>query len=370
MIQNKISYGLRFSWMNLLSKKARLKALELLTKTKFSTKPIDFSNSLSSFKNVLVILSENPHQILIAQKALIAIKEHRKDITLEVLAERSCKNLIKSNSFIDGGIFYNRQDFLYNNPSFCEMIEEIKGRKYDACFVFDTDADPLKLYTAATTNAPIKIGFSNINAYPFLNLQINQKNRHIYEGDAIESLLKSIGINILENKLQWQISPSTQKDAEMILLDSGYKSNHKLICIDLSKHFGKKPFSLEKTNTIIEALSELDKCEILVLTAPESEKSEDEPTLNTKHTVTIPSDNISLAAAFMQKCDLVIAANNLFYHLGVIFDKPALGLFSKKEASRWASVNNLHDYLTADKYQNIKAEDIIEKSKELFSKLK
>jgi len=79
-----------------------------------------------------------------------------------------------------------------------------------------------------------------------------------------------------------------------------------------------------------------------------------------KHLIPISEDNISFAAAFIFKCELIISLNNLVYQLAVLMNQRVIGLFENMEMKRWAlQEDNRFEVISEKKLKNISIEKII-----------
>ena len=104
----------------------------------------------------------------------------------EVIAEAGNRDIIKSNPYVDCGIFFSVREFYYDHPAFNELMYTVKNKAYDACFLFNQHVTPLNLLLAGVTGAPLRVSFAGRSLMPFINVGIRPKKETVYEGDKYE----------------------------------------------------------------------------------------------------------------------------------------------------------------------------------------
>ncbi len=364
--KNKIAFGLKFFWLNWLKQDRQTRALNFLNKTYLLHKTISYNDYILKFRKTLLILPEKPYEVMLVQKCIVALKEHRPDMIVDVIAESTNKDIIKSNPYIDNGIFYAAGEFYYNHPAFSELLVVIKDNAYDACFLMKESAGPLDLLLAAATKAILRIGFTGNNVSPFINLSIRPKSGTVYEGDKYEALLKTMGVRMARSKPRWDIPKTTEKDVEGVLVEAGYKIEQSLIGLNVSPSIYGRTFPASTIKEIILELSKKGNAEIILFysSRKESDIVKELEELK-KNIVPIPEDQISFAAAFVYKCDILISLNNLIYQLAVMLNRPVIGLFESEENARWA----LHqeNNVTAERLKGISVEEIVAKADKMLN---
>ena len=362
--KTKIAYGFKYFWLNLLGQERQVRVLNFLNKTYALRKTITFNCFIRDFKRVLVILPEKPYEVLLTQRCIAALKEHKADMIVDVIAESTNKDIIKSNPYVDGGIFYSASEFFYNHPAFKELLAVIRDKSYDACFLMKDEVNPLDLLLSAMSMAPLRIGFTGKNVSPFINLSIRPKQGTVYEGDKYEALFKTIGVRMSRSKLRWNIPKATEKDVEGVLVEAGYKIEQPLIGLNISSSINGRTLPASAIKSLIQELSKLGNAEIILFYSSQKESSlMKELEGLKKNIVPIPEDQVSFAAAFVYKCDIIISLNNLIYQLAIMLNRPVIGLFEENENQRWALVQeNKFEVVIAPRLKNIDTAEITAKA--------
>ena len=365
----KIACGLKYFWMNFLGPNTRVRVLRWLSRADGLRTTVYFNRAVSDFRRVLLILPERPFELLLVQKSIVALKQHRENMVVEVIAETGGKDIIRSNPYIDGGVFYRASEFYYNHPSFRELLYTLKGRRYDACFLFNRDKNPLHLFLMAHSGATLRVGFTDGDYSPFINLSIRPRNEAVYEGDQYESMFRTLGVKITRSRLKWNIAKNTEKDVEALLVQAGYKIERPLIGIDVSPSMNGREFPPDLLKGLIGEVTGMNNAEIILFHS----RGRDGNTIKNlsffnRNVVNIPEDKISFASAFVCRCDLIIALNNLIYQLAVMMDRPVVGLFENAEVRRWARVEEgRFESVCADKLKAIDLKEILEKAGKILA---
>lgn len=367
--KSKIALGIKYFWLNWLSRDSQVNALRFLNKATVQRKTVSFNNYVHSFKKVLLILPEAPYEVILAQRAIMALKEHRPDMKVDVVAEAVNKDVIKSNPYIDQGIFYSNSEFFYNHPAFKELVTVIRENRYDACFLMQEEPGPLELFLAASSECMLRIGFADKNISPFINLSIRPKEGTEYVGDKYEALLKTLGIKLAKSKPKWDIPKATEKDVEGVLVEAGYRIEQSLIGLNVSSSILGRTLPASAVKELIAELSKIGNAEILLFYS-----SREETTLIKeleglkKNIIPIPEDQISFAAAFVYKCDIIISLNNIIYQLAVMLGRPVIGVFEENENKRWALCqSNKYEVVSAPRVKEINILEITEKAAKMLA---
>jgi ADP-heptose:LPS heptosyltransferase len=335
--KNRIAVGLRYFWLNWLGRAARQRALAFLSRADTHRKTLQFNTHIRNFRRVLLILPENPCEVVLTQKCIIALKALRRNMEIDVIAESANRDLIKSNPYVDRGTFYGAGELLYNHSAFRQLTAAISGRAYDICFLFCRSDNPLFLVLAVQSGAPLRVGFAGPGVSPFINVSVRPSDASVYEGDRAESLIRPLGVKISKSRMQWNISKNAEKDVEGVLAQAGYRAGRPLAGVDLSPSRGHRPFPAGLARELFSGLSKAAGAELVPFyLAGNGRASAPEINGPGKDTVSISQNNVSFAAAFVHRCDLVICLNGLVYQLAVMLRRPVIGLFESAETRRWA----------------------------------
>ncbi|MFH0920262.1 MAG: hypothetical protein V1913_07850 [Fibrobacterota bacterium] len=359
--RKKVAAGLKYFWLNYLGRELQGKAFRFLTRAASLGQSISFNEHIRDFRRVLVLLPDNPYEILLTQKSLIALKDHHPDMTLDVIAESVNRDVVKSNPCIDNGYFYSKHEYLYNHISYRELIRTLKERNYQACFIFKQDVSPLDLIVAAQSGAPLRVGFAGGDAAPFLNLTVRPRKDIEYEGDKYESLVRTLGVRTNRSRLKWDIAKTTERDVEGLLVEAGYRIDQPLIGLNISPGISGRSLPPDLIIRLAMELRKNSNAEIILFHsgAREAADVKELEELN-RHVVPISEDKISFAAAFVYKCDLIVSLNNLIYQLAIILDRPVVGLFENLEHRRWALFQaGKAEIVNAARLRNLRAEDVL-----------
>jgi ADP-heptose:LPS heptosyltransferase len=366
--EEKIATGLKYFWMNYLGQDLQIRVLNFLNKTSRLRKSVSFNNYIATFKRALIILPEKPYEVILAQKCIVALKEHRPGMIVDVIAEATNKDIIKSNPYIDSAIFYSAQEFYYDHPAFKELLSVIQEKSYEACFLLKANVRPLDLLMTATSMATLRIGFTGKNISPFINLSVRPKPETLYEGDKYEALLKALGVKLLRSRIKWNIPKSTEKDVEGVLVEAGYKIEQPLIGLNISPSIGERSLPVSLLKALILELSKLSDAEIVLFYSSQKDAQINRELEGLKkNIVPILESQVSFAAAFVYKCDILISLNNLIYQLAVMLNRPVIGLFESAERDRWASCQEARfETVTGQALSGLSVEEISAKAKAIL----
>lgn len=361
--RQKIAKGLTYLWLNLLSRRAQLKFLAIFARTNTLRKSISFGEHLDGFRHAVVILPTDPLEVLLTQRCLVALKEHRPDMKVEVIAEARSKEIVESNPYLDGGLYYAAKDFYFNCVEFKALVASVKERSWDACFLMNRGENPLHCLLAVHTRAPLRAGFAEDELFPFINLAIRPKKETVHEADRYGVLLKTLGIKFSKSRIAWQIPKNAKKDLEGLLANSGYDFNGKLIAIDAGPSLSGRALPPALIKYLIENLKESAGLSLVVVASADPGKgTERDLKIGESSILPLYKESPSVAAALVERCDAVVAPNTLLYQFSVLMNKPVVGLFEENEAQQWAGDCKDHSEVMIEKrFKDIEPAKVCEK---------
>ncbi|OGC64427.1 hypothetical protein A2274_02615 [candidate division WWE3 bacterium RIFOXYA12_FULL_43_11] len=220
----------------------------------------------------------------------------------------------------------------------------------------------------ANSGAPLRVAFTGSDAAPFVNLAVRPRKETEYEGDRYESLLRTLGVKVGSARLRWNIARSSEKDVEALLIQFGLRIDRPLIGIDVSPSVYDKGFPPELLKGLIDTLVAEDRAEIILFYSREQDREQMKSfSFLNRAIVPIPEDKISFATAFINKCSLIIALNNLVYQLGIMLGRPTVGLFENAESRQWICVApGKFESVCAPRLKNLSLEEILSRVKSLM----
>ncbi|MFP4520736.1 MAG: glycosyltransferase family 9 protein [Fibrobacterota bacterium] len=337
MAKEKLTDNYKYFWVNYLPTRWKLKASSFFSRARPVTDEIEFNSAFENVRKIVVILPRDQNLIILLQRAIIAVKEHFNRSLLEVVAPASSKDLLQSNPYIDGGIFYNEEDLFIFNPRFRELCQNLKEREFDTCIIMNREFNIQHLILASFSGAFLRIGLESASEFPYINLSIKHDPCITYEGEKNNSVLRSLGISVLKGKMDWKIPKTFTRDVENLLRGSGYSENKPPVVLNTAASISGDFFPPEIVNRLVSLLFSKTGRKTVLFTSLEDRERVFGNLSDEGREAVVPfeCDSYGIAAAMMKKGAVFITLNNPYYQLAMLLGVPAVSIFPETQLEKW-----------------------------------
>jgi len=305
--------------------KSRTKSLlTFYFRKKFRKHNFSFPVSVTSIKDILVILPEQPLEILHQLKNLMSLVSTFRNAKITVFCLDSSVSYVKLIPDINI-VEYQKCDI----DGFSSQLSNFTGQLrdvFDICILLDRKPQLSILSLVGSTNASIRAGYHEAGEYPFLNLRTRASDAERYLTDKNCSVAALFGKQT-EN-LKISVAKKTLDEIDSHLREMHISSEHGLLGIDAA--FFLNTFGKEWTERFIQNLQNKCRCTIYGFLNEEPSLHQSEFFKNLKIPF-IVENSASKIAALVFRSNLVIAGNTIFYGLAATLDIPAIGFFKSNE---------------------------------------
>ena len=319
-----------------LNKKTLQAMVKFTVKKKCDAYAIDIPDDLSSSKNILFILPEDPIETLHQCINIISIitffnSIHRSNIIF--LCEEKITPYITHIQGVKRVIEYDKKDiYLFSN--IIKHIQKQLLKEYiDLCLLLEREPNIGILSIIGNIQAKVRVTYADVGEFPFFNFRIKISKEHQYLTDQNCIMAEMLGAKRQSN-LHWSVSND-------MLNEIGLKFNELLIPemtwlggIDIL--FFYKNFGFQFTDKLIEKVRSQFSENWFLYTEyiPDNSYS---IWLKKKQMPVITDITPSCQAALLTKIDLFITGKTPLFELANLLQKPVIGLFKKKEILRYCS---------------------------------
>lgn len=327
-------YGLASRvFFNILGKTRSKTFLSYFYDRKFKKHTFSFPIDNSSIKEVLIILPDKKIEMLYQLKNLLSIISLFKNAIITVFCEKAVSSFVKMvlNEKI---VEFNKSSILEFGTELMAYNEKFKNA-FDICILLDRSPDLSILSLVAATNALIRAGYEGAGEYPFLNLKTRSSQNDRYISDKNCLMTELFGGNCLP--LRISIPKKSLEEIDYLLKESHIDSNQGLVGIDalfFLKQFGDNWF-----NNFLKQLFQVYNGNLYfyVSDLPTSTES---AWFTNQEIPTFIELTPSKIAALIQRTDLVISGNTVFYGIATLVNMPAIGFFREDEIGNYCPNTN------------------------------
>ena len=340
MANRKLTNNFKYFYVNYLPDRLQRKAVRFFYGIKAESEELEYNCALDSTRNILIILPDSLHEIVLLRKYIISVKEHFEDSVIDVVAPYYAKDIIQSNPYIDGGMFFKHDDIQLFSNDFNELRDTIQNREYDTCFLMEKKLDLLKLVLAASSKAALRIGYKSAASYPFLNFSVIHSPSIKYEGSKNESLLRAIGIKIPRGEVKWAISKAFERDVVNILEQGGYSKKKPLVGINYNPCVNGEYINGETLKCLLIDIEKICQQKSVLFFDPDQEEylRNTIPAEELKKVILFKCESVGLSNAMMKKCDAFITTNNTLYQFAPLLGINTVAIFPKDQIDQWANL--------------------------------
>lgn len=304
----------------------RTKALlGFMLKKKISSFSVSFPIDVPSTKDILIILPEDPLQVLYQLRSVITLTQIFKHAGITLLCEKSAAPYAKMLPGLNV-IEYDSEDCNNFASEFRSLTQELKGNP-DICFLLEKNPNPAMLYLTCVTAAPIRVGYYGAGNYPFLNLHFRPNDGKRYLPEINNSLVTLFGESH-NKRVRWSVARKTIEEIDQLIKESRVPKNSKIIGLEplwFIRNFGES-----WTEELIGMIRPLCNGSLYIYT--EGEPRDNEIQWLKQQDLPVFSQLSALrTAALVSRSELVITGNTVLYALAGLLDKPAIGLFDENE---------------------------------------
>ena len=288
-------------------------------------------------RKILCIKPRGIGDIVLSTIVLDNLKAHFPFARIDYLTENFAKQTLNNNPLINKVIGFSKKDFIL------KVVRMLRKEKYD--IVIDLWSNPRSAQITFLSGAKYRVGYAyRGRKYAYNILGTSDKGNHHSAEHNLE-LLSALGVKILSKKIHYYIGKAEEKIAEEFF-EENFPSGKIIFGILPSGGWDSKRCDKEKWVDICKGMISNFDCKILIIWGPGDEmdaqfikeKLQDECVL-------APKTKLKQLAAFISKCDLVIANDSGPMHISAALGVPTLGIFGPTNPKAHGPYSPNSDYI-------------------------
>lgn len=363
----KFSGRARRVFFNLMGASRSKAFLSHIFRKRFKKNYFSFPVTVSSIKEILIIVPKQQLEILYQLKNLLSIASTFKNSQITVFCVETASSFVKLIPDISV-VEYPEEETNGFATQFIDFIPQFKNR-FDICILLDRIPDLSILSLIGSTNAPIRAGYEEAGGYPFLNLKARASSSNLYLPDKNCVMATLFGMQ--SEPLKMGVARKSLEEMDHLLKEIHISHDHGLVGIDALFFLGR--FGEQWFEMFLNRLHQ--NCNSSFYLYLDKEPSSQQLSwLKNRRITCITELSAPRIAALVHLSDLVIAGNTIFYGLAAVLNKSAIGFFRENEMDAYCpNTNKLKGYSykdAPDEQSIIKVIDLIIKNAVKKNKVK
>jgi len=309
----------------ILGQKHSINLLGRILKKRVDSLTVSFPIKVDSIKEILIILPEDPLQVLYQLRNVITLTQIFRHSEICILCEHNASSYVKMIPGLNI-IEYDSEECRSFSQDFISLSQEFKHR-IDICFLLEKNPLPALLYLTVITGAPIRLGYYGAGSYPFLNLRFRPDNNKKYLPEINNTLTTLFGIS-QSKRVRWSVARKTIEEIDQLIKESKINRSEKIFGLDPLWFYRK--FGASWTEKLIKSICSING-NVLYLYTDEEPEDDELAWLSEQKLPVFSNLSAQRTAALLTKSELIITGNTILYALAGLLEKPAIGLFEDQE---------------------------------------
>lgn len=260
------------------------------------------------------------------------IKKIYPNIQIDVVTDRSLKNLLELNKNIDNYYLFDRKRI----QEWRRITKILKEKKYDVLIDSTEGLKYKQFYLLNRVNAKINVGY-NKNGYRIYNKNIKRDNS-LKMVEIYRLMVESLNIKIENIKYDVPISESSEKNVRKFLNENGVKE--KIIALNFFGASKRRKINEKNAIIIIKKLNKIYKgYKIIILDSP-NDREVIYNILQNKYIENVlffeNSKTILDSISIIKNSDLVISVDTAILHIAEGLEKRIIAFYGPKvNKNKW-----------------------------------
>lgn len=283
---------------------------------------------MKTFKNILVIQTAFPGDIVLTTPLFKAVKKRFPDSRLSVLTTPPGHDLLKEVKEVDALIPYDKKGKDKGILPYVRLIKRLRSLNFDLCIVPHRSARTAIL--ALTAGIAERIGYVQ-SSLSFIYTKKVRRDTERHEVDRILSLLAPLGVNVEDEERQPCLGLSRQSSEAMAgrLTALGISSDDLLIGVAPGSVWDTKRWTAKGYAAVIDGLIETYHAKVLLLGAPSDREAADKVLSICRHETIdlVGRTTLQELIAAIDRCRLFIGNDSAPGHIASARKVPVISIF-------------------------------------------
>lgn len=294
-----------------------------------STNEIEFSK----INKILIVQFRPFGDVLLATSYLEALKNKFPKADIDFLLKKPYQEILDKNPYLSEVIsFIDEQGLSYFLGRF-KLLFHIRRKKYD--LVIDQQSGTGSAQVILFSGAKYRLGWRNNRWKMIYNLK-SMKGPIRYRASQNFDMLSPLGIKERPYELFYNIRQESKAYIQG-WLKKDHLQKKEIICMSPGSPRVKKKWRIGHYVKLVDLIMDKTSYTVVILWAPnELEDAQKILSETNRKPILAPTTNFNQAAAFLEKCKLLICNDGGINHLAVAVKTPSLAIFGNTSYEIWS----------------------------------
>jgi len=315
--------------------------------------PLDIFYELKSAQRVLIVPSDRVGGLFLGAPVTKVVRQFYPNAHIGLLvgeAQVGIGNLVPD---VDEVVTVEFDRPLWTG-AFRKAEEELQRKKFDLLICLGFDCSFRLAQLCRGSGAKLRVGFARDGTDLFI-VEVVSRNREIYEELQYRSLLSAIGIQG-DSEFRWSLVDENGEKIREHYLGQGGSSL--IVALDMNRGEGKG-LTKRQFDDIVNIVVKRGARALLFFSLAEKKIVNYLKEKYGDQVIPCSGDDLLVAAALVQRSQVLIAANTEILHLAVSLKAPVIGLFGENPARWIAAGNRLVQCLHFENFRAISLAEIV-----------
>ncbi|MBD3290492.1 hypothetical protein GF337_16935 [candidate division KSB1 bacterium] len=288
---------------------------------------------LENIHKILIMQFKPYGDVLLTTSYLKALSERFPDAQIDFLVFESYHHILEKNPYIDNVIVLPKKKKLGYLTERIKLFYKINRRIYD--LIIDQQNNTGSFEVLLFSGARYRLGWYNAKARMLYNIKARRGNTR-YSASKKFDLLKPLGIEEQPYKLHYHIREESRQYIDDWLQQENL-SGKPIICISPGSPVASKKWDLKNYARLADLILQNTDFPVVLLWGPREYQDVQTVAGNMQEQpVLAPPTDFNQAAAFLERCALLICNDGGLNHLSVATETPALAIFGRTTTKNWS----------------------------------
>ena len=291
------------------------------------------TEQLQNINKILIIQFKPYGDVLLTTSYLKALREKFPKAQIDFLVFESYDHILDENPYLSNVVVLPKKRKLGYIIERVKLFYKINKRNYD--LIIDQQNNTGSVEVLLFSGARYRLGWYNGKGRFLYNIKANRGPSR-YSASKKFDILKPLGIEDQPYKLHYHVSEESRQYIDDWLQQKNL-STERIICISPGSPVASKKWDLKNYALLADLILQKTNFAVVLLWGPR--EYEDVRTVlryMKKQPVLAPPTNFNQAAAFLERCALLICNDGGLNHLSVATETPALAIFGKTTTRNWS----------------------------------
>lgn len=293
----------------------------------------------TKIKKILLIKPRGIGDVVLSTILLDNLKSGFPDATIDYLTENFAKSAVEPLHQINKVLTMKKSEFFLN------AVKKIRREKYD--LLLDLWCNPRTAQISFFSGVKWRVGFAYRGRQYAYNLKATSGRGSVHAAEHNLEVLKPLNIQVTSKNIHYKVMENEIKKAESFFSAQNFSKEKKRIGIIPAGGWGAKRCPAGKWAELAQTLLQKFGVYFPIIWGPGDEEDAREIQSSLpEDSILIPDTTLSEMAAYIVKCDLILANDSGPMHIAAAMGVPTIGVFGPTNPINHGPYGQHGNYIT------------------------